>query len=138
MEQIFKILEMFMGLSVAKSQASTKQIITAARRLVIIALISLGAMALFCVGIAMIVIDLAHEIDHPVLVGSVLAVISLIAMLVGLRQKAWVKASAPKEEDESPRVASPVEQALAMLIMDIVSERQAKRSSPMENDGPRV
>lgn len=128
MDQIFKIIEMFVGFSTAKSQISSKQLVETARKLIIITLISLGAMALFCVGIAIIFASVANQVEHPILIGAGLAVISLIALVLCLRHKSWVKTELEKEEP-AVKVPSPMEQALALLITDFVMERQAKRKS---------
>ena len=128
MDQIFKIIEMFVGFSTAKSQISSKQLVETARKLIIITLISLGAMALFCVGIAIIFASIANQVEHPILIGASLAVISLIALVLCLRHKSWVKTEFEKEEP-AVKAASPMEQALALLITDFVMERQAKRNN---------
>lgn len=128
MDQIFKIIEMFLGFSTAKSQISSKQLVETARKLIIITLISLGAMALFCVGIAIIFASIANQVEHPILIGAALAVISLIALVLCLRHKSWVKTEFEKEEP-AVKAASPMEQALALLITDFVMERQTKRNN---------
>jgi glucan phosphoethanolaminetransferase (alkaline phosphatase superfamily) len=133
MEQIFKIVEMLMGFSVMKSQAASKQLLVTVRKLVILVLIALGAMALFCVGIAIVVANLAQQMEHPILIGSILSLISVITLVVCLQQKSWMKPEAREEEQRTPpKGPGPVEQALALLITDIVMERQNKRKSTEE------
>lgn len=132
MDQIFKIIEMFVGFSTAKSQITPKQLVETARKLVIITLVSLGAMALFCVGMAIVFASLANKVEHPILVGLGLSVVSVIALVVCLRHKSWVKTEAEPEEAHA-KIASPMEQALALLITDFVMERQAKRE---KTEGP--
>lgn len=82
----------------------------------------------------MVVIDLAAQIEKPLIVGSILAVLSLSVFFICLSQKAWMKAAAiDSESKKSTATASPVEEALALLIKDIVEERQIKRLSPQSS-----
>jgi hypothetical protein len=134
MDEIFKVFEVVMNLTAAKSQTVSKQVMTTARRLVIFVLIALGCMILFCVGISIAATNLAIQLDNPILVGSVLAVLSLSIFFICLSQKIWVKAAAIKPENKNS-APSPVEDALALLIKDIVQERQAIRNTPPSTEG---
>ncbi|MBY0515435.1 MAG: hypothetical protein K2P81_00900 [Bacteriovoracaceae bacterium] len=127
MDTFTKIIELLMNLMTAKSQGISKQIVLTARKLILLILLACLSAALFCVGVSMVVIDVAQKIENPVMVGSILASVALIGLILCLNQKQWLKSSSIKEE-ATPRGPSPIEQALALLITDIVSERQLKRA----------
>lgn len=136
MDQIFKLFEVFMSLTTAKSQTLSKQVLGTIRKLLIVVVASLGAMALFCVGVSVAIFDLAKQLEMnsgvvftgPFKVGCSLAFISLGIFIYCLSQKAWLEAAAMKEENK-PKGPSPIEEALAVLIKDIVVERQTKRQA---------
>lgn len=132
MDQIFKIFEVVMDITAAKSQTVSKQLMVTVRKLTVFVIIALACMALFCVGVSIVVIDLANQIEKPLIVGSILAVLSLSVFFICLSQKAWLKAAAISSETKK-NAASPVEDALALLIKDIVEERQMKRLNPQSN-----
>lgn len=132
MDHIFKILEVVMSITSAKSQTISKQVMATVRKLIVFVIIALACMALFCVGVSMVVIDVANQIEKPLIVGSILAVLSLSIFFICLSQKAWMKAAAIKSESNKS-TTSPVEEALALLIKDIVEERQMKRLNPQSN-----
>jgi hypothetical protein len=73
-------------------------------------------------------------LGNPLMVGLALAGLSLLVLVISLRQKTWLKA-ANLTEEKVPQGPSPLEQALALLITDIVAERQVKRKN-QEPSGP--
>lgn len=134
MDEILKIFEVVMNLTTAKSETVSKQLMTTVRRIIIFVLISLGCMILFCVGVSIAATNLAIQLDDPILVGSVLAVLSLAIFFICLSQKVWIKAASIKKENKNS-APSPVEDALALLIKDIVQERQISRITPQSTEG---
>ncbi len=135
MDQLLGLLEIFMGAASSKTQNFSKQLLTSARKIIIFIGIALASVVLFCVGISMVVIDLSREFENAMLVGSILATFSFCVFLFCLSQRAWIKAAAIKEEPKkSP--PSPIEEALALLIKDLVEERQLKRTIPQNTENP--
>jgi hypothetical protein len=128
MEQIFNLINMLMNISVNKTRESSAQLLITVRKLILLGLVALGAMALFCVGVAIIVADLARQIENPMIIGIVLSLFSVIVLIICFQKKAWVKTK-PTPTEPLAHVPSPIEAALALLITDIVSERQLKRKS---------
>ncbi|MBA2404508.1 MAG: hypothetical protein H0V66_07045 [Bdellovibrionales bacterium] len=135
MDQLLGLLEIFMGAASSKSQSLSKQLLITARKIVIIIGIALAAVVLFCVGVSMAIIDLSREFENATLVGSILAAISLCVFLFCLSQRSWLKAAAIKEEP-TKSATSPIEEALALLIKDLVEERQLKRTIPQNTENP--
>ncbi len=135
MDQIFKVMELVMNATVQKSQVMSRQVLNNVRRIIIFIVIALGSMVLFCVGVSMAVSELARQLDRPVMLGSVLAALSLCIFFYCLSQKAWLKTTTPNIENNK-QMPSPIEEALGLLIKDFVVERQMKRDSPQEKETP--
>ncbi len=129
------IIEFIMTLAMNKTQGASRQLVLHSRKLIIVGLIALASTALFCVGIAMVVVELAQKIENPVMVGSILAGIALVALYLSLRKKQWLK-TANVEEKTVSKEPGPIELALALLITDIVTERQQQRASPAKSEEP--
>lgn len=127
MSEILKMIEMVMNFTVSKSRDTSAQLLITARKLILLALLALGAMTLFCVGIVIVVADLARQVENPMIIGIVLSLSSAIVLLICFQKKSWIKTK-PVSVDQGPKIPSPIETALALLITDIVSERQTKRN----------
>lgn len=127
MSELLKMIEMVMNFTVTKSRETSTQLLITARKLILLALMALGAMMLFCVGIVIVVADLARQVENPMIIGIVLSLSSAIILLICFQKRSWVKTK-PVAVDSGPKVTSPIETALALLITDIVSERQTKRN----------
>jgi len=137
MDQFFKIFEVIMEFTAEKSQTISKQLLATVRRTILYVIVSLGAMTLFCVGISMALTDLALQLDKPIMVGLILAFISLCVFIFSLSHKPWVNAASITNEVKKNET-SPIEEALALLIKDIVEERQSKRVSPQDYESQNV
>ena len=137
MDYFLKIFELLTNFTAAKSQTMSKQVVTTVRKIIGFVIIALGSMALFCVGVTMAVSELASQLDQSQGViwngklssGTILATLSLATFLYFLSQKAWLKAASLKQEEQGSG-PSPMEEALSLLIKDIVVERQMKRQDP--------
>lgn len=127
MSELLKMIEMVMNFTVSKSRDTSAQLLITARKLILLALLALGAMTLFCVGIVIVVADLARQVENPMIIGIVLSLSSAIVLLICFQKKSWIKTK-PVIIDQGPKIPSPIETALALLITDIVSERQTKRN----------
>ena len=140
MDYFLKIFELLTNFTAAKSSTMSKQVVTTLRKIIAFVIIALGSMALFCVGVTMAVSELASQIDNNQSVdwngkltsGVILAVITLGTFLYFLSQKAWLKAASLREEEKKSG-PSPMEEALSILIKDIVVERQMKREQEIQN-----
>jgi FtsH-binding integral membrane protein len=137
MDQFFKLFEVIMDFTAVKSQTISKQLLGTVKRTILYVIVSLGAMTLFCIGISMALTDLALQLDKPLMVGLILAFISLCVFIFSLSQKPWVNAASITNEVKNNE-NSPIEEALALLIKDIVEERQAKRVSSRGNESQNV
>lgn len=123
-----------MNFTTAKSQTLSKQVLISVKKLILYIVISLGAMTLFCVGISMALTNLSEQLDKPILVGSILALVSIGILIFSFKQKPWDNANSNETGEERRTEASPIEEAVALLIKDIIEERHAKRVSTQTNE----
>ena len=122
----------------APGEALTKQFVLAFRALSVVILSSIGAMAVFCTGIVMFVSNIATQLDQS---GEVkmtagfgltlaLTIISLAVLIYNMREKTWLKATGFQFAEEPPaKTSGALENAIALLVMDFVKERQNRRQA---------
>ena len=134
MDQFFKIFEVIMSFTTAKSQTLSKQVLISVKKMISYIIVSIGAMTLFCVGVSMALTNLAEQLDKPILVGSVLALMSIGVLIYSFKQKPWVTTSSNETGEERRSETSPIEEAVALLIKDIIEERHAKRVTTQTNE----
>lgn len=118
-------------------EALTQQIILNIRALTVVILSSIGGLALFCCGIYMLVNNVATQLDtHGALqatatlvVASLLSLASLGIMIYSLRAQTWLRATGFQNASSgsSKKQTSPIESAIALLVMDFVKEREKQR-----------
>lgn len=124
MESLGKILEIFFSLLTQKTQSISEEILGVIKMLFVRLMIAAAALAFFCIGLSMILTKLAHQWEQEMMVGSVIAGFSLIVFIMAI-VSGFFKTKTHKKKNSGP---SPIEQALALLITDIVEERKAKRA----------
>jgi hypothetical protein len=129
MDQVIRIIEIIFRSSLSKSQNLSRQFLLLLRKFLILTLVALGSVLLFCVGVAIVVVDLARYIERPALLGGALALLAGITIMICLRQRAWLKVADLPDAGSLPKGPGPMEQALALLITDLVEERKAKRNA---------
>lgn len=142
MKFLFLLFSFFLGqgknLFKQQSTALTEQIVLNVRSLAVITLSSVGALALFCSGFYMLLSNIATQIDATgelhitatFVVGLLLTIGSLGTLVYCLKASTWLSATgfAKKPAREQSRGSgSPVEAAIATLIMDFVREREQSR-----------
>jgi hypothetical protein len=125
MDALSRVLEVLFSFITQKTQGLSEEILTVIKMLFMRLFIAAAALAFFCIGLSMVLSKLAQEWEQEILVGSLIAGSSLIIFIVAL-VSGFFKT---KKIKKSPG-PSPIEQALALLIVDIVEERKAKRTSP--------
>lgn len=147
MNIVFRILELIMAFKFGqtgglaeKSQALTANVVNHVRYMVMLALIAIAALALFCVGVSMLLEDVLKNIDlhggftsTATFYGSlILTLLTLGTIVYCMREKTWLKATGIEREEQkrAPGAAqtSPIENALALVITDFVQERQHQRT----------
>ncbi len=124
MDAISRVLEVLFSFITQKTQGLSEEILNIIKMLFMRLFIAAAALAFFCIGLSMILSKLAQQWEQEILVGSLIAGTSLIIFLVALISGFFKTKKIKKNQGPSP-----IEQALALLIVDIVEERKAKRST---------
>lgn len=124
MDTLSRVMELLFSLITHKTQNLSEEILTVIKMLFARLMIAAAALAFFCIGLSMILTKLAHQWENEIVVGSFIAGISVVIFIVAL-VSGFFKTKPLKKKNLG---ASPIEQALALLIIDIVEERKAKRS----------
>jgi uncharacterized membrane protein YuzA (DUF378 family) len=119
------------------SQAITQQVVMHARAITLLAICAIGSLALSCVGISLFIANLAAQLDGPgefhFTSGTYLylgmTVVFVIALIFTMRKETWSKSVGGGEKKEAPKKGSPIENAIALVVMDFLEERQQRRES---------
>jgi hypothetical protein len=125
------------------SSALTEQIVLNVRALATIILSSVGALALFCSGFYMLLSHIAVQWDQngglhfsaTLIISAALTLVSLGTLIYCLKPTTWLKATGlqqPPPQNSaraSGKASSPIEGAVANLIMDFVHQREQSRKS---------
>lgn len=124
------------------SSALTEQIVLNVRALATIILSSVGALALFCSGFYMLLSHIAVQWDQngglhftaTLLISASLTILSLGTLIYCLKPTTWLKATGLQQTQQisaarGAKAGSPIEGAVANLIMDFVHQREQSRKS---------
>lgn len=116
--------------------AITQQLALHLRALTMVLVSTLGSLALTCVGLSLFIASLAGQLDKDeafsfsasMLVYLGMTVVSSGILIYSLNRKTWMKALGFAEKPAAPKQSGALENAVALLVMDYVEERQSKRS----------
>lgn len=123
------------------SVAITQQLVLHTRALILLAVTTLGSLALSCVGISLLIANIAGILDKGdgfEFSGGTWVYLAMTLVFGGtliwsLRKSTWLQSVGLQEPPASQaKKGSPIENALALLVMDFVDERQRKRQEKSE------
>lgn len=123
MDAILRVLEVFFSVFTQKSQLLGAEMLGMVKLLIGRLLIAAAALIFLCIGLSMVLIKLAADLQQEYLIGALVSGVSLIVFLVALLSGL----SKTKKLKRDPKTPSPLEEALAILIKDYVEERKLKR-----------
>lgn len=114
----------------------TQQVVLHLRALTMVLVSTIGSLVLSCVGISLLVSNIAGQLDRTeefqftggTILFSILSVVSLGILFYSLRRNTWLRALGFEEKRQAPKQSGALENAVALLVMDFVEERQKKRS----------
>ncbi|AHZ86234.1 hypothetical protein [Bdellovibrio bacteriovorus] len=120
--------------------AFTQQLVLHLRALTFVLVSTIGSLALSCVGTSLFIASLAGQLDKGeefqitggMIVYLVMTVISAGVLIYSLNKKTWLKALGFVEKPVAPKQSGALENAVALLVMDYVEERQSKRAKTSE------
>lgn len=145
---IFKIGELFFSYFLGKRSAISEktfeisaEILNQLRRILILVVLTLGSLALFCMGMSHLIERFLNNIDHgdALFTPSIWFVMGFLVICAGVmiyatRKQNWMDIfKADKKETSELPNSLPVgggqlESVLSLLILDFVKERESKRA----------
>lgn len=118
-------------------EALSQQLVLRLRALVAILISCIGSLVLFCVGASLLANHIAVLLDSPsgfswttgVCVYTGWSVLTFVILLISLRRGTWLKAMGfgTTPEAAASKKTGPLENAVALLVMDFLEERQRRR-----------
>lgn len=123
------------GLFREPSQALTQQLVLRIRSITILAVSAIGSLALACVGISLLIANLAGQLDADrdfQMTAGTFLYLGMTAVFGGvlvwaLRRETWLKAVGFQETRPTQKQSGALESALALIVMDFLEERQQRR-----------
>lgn len=120
--------------------ALTQQLVLHLRALTTMLVSTIVSLVLFCVGTSFLVSAVAKQLDSEesfvfsggIILFSALTVISLAVLIYSLRRQTWLKTLGFEERPTPAKQSGALENAVALLVMDFVEERQNKRTQKSE------
>jgi phosphate/sulfate permease len=114
----------------------TQQVVLHLRALTLVLVSTIGSLVLSCVGISLLIASIAGQLDRAeefrftggMTVFSILTVFSLAFLFYSLRRDTWLRSLGFEEKRQAPKQSGALENAVALLVMDFVDERQKKRT----------
>lgn len=118
----------------------TQQLVLHIRALTVVLVSTIGSLVLSCVGISFLVSNIAGKLDAAeefaitggTITFAILSVFSVGVLIYSLRRNTWLRAVGFEEKREAPKQSGAIENAVALLVMDFVEERQKKRTNPSD------
>ena len=147
MKFLIPLISFFLGnaknLFKEPSEALTQQVVLKIRSITVLVVVTIASLALSCVGISLLVAKFAEQLDAA---GSFswtpgltiylgLTVVALGTLFYSLRRDTWLKKMGFGERATRPQNSAgrPIENALALLLMDYLEERKSRRPHPSKN-----
>jgi len=114
----------------------TQQVVLHVRALTVVLVSTIASLVLSCVGVSLLIASIAGQLDRAedfhftggMTVYSILTVFSLGFLFYSLRRDTWLRGLGFEEKREAPKQSGALENAVALLVMDFVEQRQQKRS----------
>ncbi|KYG61475.1 hypothetical protein AZI86_17330 [Bdellovibrio bacteriovorus] len=140
MKFLIPLLSFFLGNAKSffggPSQAITQQVVLRVRAITILAICAIGSLALSCVGLSLLIAKIATQLDSPegfvwttgtsVYLGMTLLFVG--ALVITMLRSTWLSSGGFNPQKEAPRKGgSPIENAIALVVMDFLEERQQRR-----------
>jgi hypothetical protein len=120
------------------SEAITQQVVMHARAITLLAICAIGSLALSCVGISLLIANIATQLDASsefhftagtwVYLGMTL--FFGLGLVITMRKETWLGSVGFAGRKEQPaKKGSPIENAIALVVMDFLEERQKRREA---------
>ncbi len=121
-----------------KSQEISVEILNQVRQVLVLIMITLGALTLFCIGMGYLIERVLNKLDEGTLVftpslGVILAFLLLcvFTLLYSTNKSIWLKIfkkeKISKNENSNGPLGGQIESVLSLLVLDFIKEREFKR-----------
>lgn len=139
MKFLLPLLSFFLGnaksLFKEPSVALTQQLVLHVRTITILLTSAIGSLALSCVGVSLFIASIARQLDlnedftitPAMCVYLGMTVVFAGILFYSLRRKTWLSNLGFEEKPTPAKQSGALENAVALLVMDFVEERQSRR-----------
>lgn len=139
MNFLLPLLSFFMGsaknLFKEPGVALTQQLVLHLRALTTILVSAIGSLVLSCVGISLFISSLATQLDKGddfhftagMYVYLILSILAVGVLIYSLKKTTWLKSLGFEDKPTQTKKSGALENAVALLVMDFVEERQSRR-----------
>ena len=119
------------------SEVITKQLALHLRAITFLIVTAIGSLTLSCVGISLFIVSLAKQLEledgfvfsNSMIVYLVMSLISISVLIYSLKSKTWLEKLETEKPTPTPKASGAIENAVAVVVMDFIEERQRKRES---------
>ncbi len=126
------------------SEIITRQLALHLRAITFLLVTALGSLTLSCVGISLFIVSLAKQLEaedgftfsNSMIVYLVMSLISISVLIYSLKSKTWLEKLETEKPTPTPKASGAIENAVALLVMDFVEERQKKREATHSSSPP--
>ncbi len=147
MTELFKMAELFFNYFIghrqslsARSQEVSIEILNQIRRVLLLVMISIGALTMFCMGISHLIQRVLDNLDEGkfVFTPSVWVILAFLIICVTIliystNKNVWLKMFKKEESKENSGFAGgQLESVISLFILDILKEREANREMARE------
>lgn len=125
----------------SSGQQISVQVTEQIRSIVSLVIILVFALVLSCVSLSMFIVRLAAHLEDPqdniaspsMIVFLVATIVSMSVLIYFSTKKSWNKKTTLPPTAKATKPSGAMENALALLVMDFIEERQAKREARAQN-----
>lgn len=119
----------------------TQQVVLHVRALTVVLVSTIASLVLSCVGVSLLISSLAGQLDRAedfhftpgMTVYLILTVFAVGFLFYSLRRDTWLRGLGfDEKKGQAPKQSGALENAVALLVMDFVEQRQQKRSQQTE------
>lgn len=149
---LFKMAELFfkfmMGqrsLISERSQEISVEILNQIRRILILVVVTLGALTMFCMGMSHLIERVLTKLDDGsfLFTPSIGVILGFIAVCIGVliystNKNVWLgifKKEPVAQTAQAPLATSTVESVISLLVLDFIKEREFSRELKKNNEG---
>ena len=153
---IFKMGELFLNYFLGKKNAFSEktfeisaEILNQLRRILILVVLTVGSLALFCMGVSHLIERFLNNIDtgETLFTPSIWFILGYLALCIGVmiyatRKQNWLDIFKSNEKEDAvaqtPALtgSGQLESVISLLILDFVKERESKRAKEQQEQHP--